>query len=66
MKITETKKKSKKTISSNLQGIPKWIKEYRERFSIDIDQLEQTSREYLDQKNIKSTEQSQTNDKHNY
>jgi ribosomal RNA-processing protein 7 len=61
MKISEKKKAPKKTISSNLQGIPKWIKEYRDRFSIDLDQLEQTSRECLAQTNSKSNGQSQTN-----
>ena len=61
MKISDKKKKIKKLVSSSLQGVPKWIKEYRDRFSIDLDQLEQKSREYLDEKNFKSNDKSQTN-----
>ena len=51
VKKSETKKKTKEPPpSSTLTGIPKWIKEYRNRFSIDPDQLERTSREYLARK----------------
>jgi len=59
MKISDTKKQTKKTIPSSLHGIPKWIKEYRDRFSIDLDQLEQTSRQFLALNKLKSNEQSQ-------
>ena len=56
MKISETKKKIKKPVSSSLNGIPKWIKEYRDRFSMDLDQLEQTSLEFLANPNFKQSE----------
>ena len=59
MKVSDKKPKSKKTIPSSLHGIPKWIKEYRDRFSIDINQLEQTSRQFLALNKLKSNEQSQ-------
>ncbi|CAF2314110.1 unnamed protein product [Rotaria sp. Silwood2] len=61
MKISKTKKKTEKIIPSSLNGILKWIKEYRDRFSIDIDKFEQTSRQYLASNDFKSNEQSQNN-----
>ncbi|CAF0804756.1 unnamed protein product [Rotaria sp. Silwood1] len=61
MKISKTKKKTEKIIPSGLNGISKWIKEYRDRFSMDIDQLEQTSRQFLASNDVKSNEQSQNN-----
>jgi len=66
MKNSDTKKKIKKiTVPSTLYGIQKWIKEYRDRFSIDLKQVEQTSREFLSLNNFKSNEQSQTNNHSN-
>lgn len=50
-KKSETKKSSS---PSSLTGIPKWIKEYRDRFSMDPHQLERTSREYLARKSDQS------------
>lgn len=47
IKKSETKKKTKKSLPTTLTGIPKWIQQYRDRFSIDLHQLEQTSRQYL-------------------
>jgi ribosomal RNA-processing protein 7 len=61
MKKSDTKKKTKKSLPSSLNGIPKWIKEYRDRFSIDLNQLEQTSRQFLARHDLKSNEQSETN-----
>ncbi|CAF0906091.1 unnamed protein product [Rotaria sordida] len=61
MKISKTKKKTEKIIPSNLNGISKWIKEYRDRFSIDIDKLKQTSHQFLASNNFKSNEKSQNN-----
>ena len=50
MKLPEKKIKSKKPSTPvALHGIAKWIQEYRDRFSMDLDQLEQTSRQYLSQ-----------------
>lgn len=60
-KISNKKKKTEKISPTSLHGIPKWIKEYRDRFSIDIDQLEQISRQFLAENNSKSDEQSQNN-----
>ncbi|UJR25647.1 hypothetical protein I4U23_006998 [Adineta vaga] len=62
MKISEKKKKSPPV---SLNGIPKWIKEYRDRFSLDIDQLERTSRDFLTLNKIKSSDQSQDNNQSN-
>jgi ribosomal RNA-processing protein 7 len=65
MKKSATKKKTKKSLPSNLNGIPKWIKEYRDRFSVDLDQLEQTSRAFLARKsneNSEITNQSNSNE----
>lgn len=59
IKITNKNKKVEKTIPSSLHGISKWVKEYRDRFSIDLDQLEQTSRQFLAQNNLKLKEKSQ-------
>jgi ribosomal RNA-processing protein 7 len=64
MKKSETKKKTKKPLPTNLNGIQKWIKEYRDRFSVDLNQLEQTSRAFLALKsneNSEITNQSNTN-----
>jgi len=65
MKKSDSKKKIKKIIPSSLYGIPKWIKEYRDRFSIDLKQVEQTSRQFLSLNNFKTNEQSQTNNHSN-
>ncbi|CAF1138880.1 unnamed protein product [Adineta ricciae] len=62
MKITE---KKKKTTPVSLHGIPKWIKEYRDRFCMDLDQLEQSSRNFLAVNKVKSSEQSQDNNQSN-
>ena len=61
MKVSDEKKKVKKDISSNLHGIPKWIKEYRDRLSIDLDRVEQASHQYLALTNLKSNKQSRNN-----
>ena len=51
MKLPEKKKlKTKKNPPAApvaLHGVAKWIKEYRDRFCVDPEQLEQTSRKYL-------------------
>jgi len=65
MKKSDTKKKTKKPSPSSLYGIPKWIKEYRDRFSIDLNQLEQTSRQFLALNDLKSNEQSEINNQSN-
>jgi ribosomal RNA-processing protein 7 len=65
MKKSDTKKKIKKPIPSSLYGIPKWIKAYRDRFSIDLNQLEQTSRQFLALNDLKSNEQSEINNQLN-
>jgi ribosomal RNA-processing protein 7 len=65
MKISDKKKKSKKTVPSSLHGIPKWIKEYRDRLSIDLNQAEQTSRQFLALNDFKSKDQSQDNNQSN-
>lgn len=65
MKISESKKKDKKNISSSLYGISKWIKEYRDRFSMDLNQLEQTSRQFLAFNDMKSKEHSEDNNQSN-
>lgn len=66
MKKSDLKKKPKKSSSSSdLHGIPKWIKEYRDRFSIDIQQLEQTSQDFLSLNNLKFNEKSGTNNHSN-
>lgn len=64
MKKSDLKKKTKKTPSSDLHGISKWIKEYRDRFSTDLEQLEETSRETLALNNLKSNDQSENNNNH--
>ncbi|CAF0837029.1 unnamed protein product [Adineta steineri] len=61
MKISNKKKKDTIFAPSSLHGISKWIKEYRDRFSIDINQLEKTSRDFLTLN--KSTSNKQTKDK---
>ena len=58
MKKSDQKKQTKKSLPSSLNGISKWIKEYRDRFSVDLNQLEQTSRQFLA---LKSHETSETN-----
>ena len=55
-KKSETKKKPKESPPSILTGIPKWTKEYRDRFSVDPDQLEQISREHLAEKSNQSSD----------
>ncbi|CAF3315581.1 unnamed protein product [Rotaria socialis] len=61
MKISKTRKKTEKSVPTSSHGISKWIKEYRDRFAIDIDQLEQASRQYLAQNEVNSDEQSEKN-----
>lgn len=46
MKLPEKKKNSSKT-PVVLHGVPKWIKEYRDRFCVDPNDLEKTSRQFL-------------------
>ena len=58
MKESDAKKKTKKPNPTSLNGIPKWIQEYRARFSVDLTELEQTSRNFLA---LKSNEPSETN-----
>jgi len=60
LKKSNKKKENPKTSSSNLHGIAKWIQEYRERFSLDLDQIEQTSRSYLAANNLKINNELQT------
>ncbi|CAF1586217.1 unnamed protein product [Adineta ricciae] len=62
MKLSE---KKKKTTPASLHGIPKWIKEYRDRFCMDLDQLEQSSRNFLTVNKVKSSGQSQDNNQSN-
>lgn len=52
-KSNKKKENPKASSSSNLHGIAKWIREYRDRFSLDLEQLEQTSRAYLETNNLK-------------
>ncbi|CAF5151188.1 unnamed protein product, partial [Rotaria magnacalcarata] len=52
-------------VPTSSHGISKWIKEYRDRFAIDIDQLEQTSRQYLAQSEVNSNERSENNNNNN-
>lgn len=62
LKKSNKKKENPKTSSpsSNLHGIAKWIQEYRERFSLDLEQIEQTSRSYLAANNLKVNNEFQT------
>lgn len=60
-KTPKAKKKNEKPVETGLFGISKWIKEYRDRFSIDLNQLEQTCHENLAENDVKSNEQSQNN-----
>jgi ribosomal RNA-processing protein 7 len=56
MKNTNNKKKSKQTSVVNARhGIIKWIDEYRRRFSVDLTQMEQASRDYLSKTESSST-----------
>jgi len=61
IKKSDINKKTEKPLPSTLHGIPKWIKEYRDRFSIDLKELEQNSQKFLTLNNLKSNEQSETN-----
>ena len=54
MKVSEKKKKITKSVPESVNGIVKWIKEYRERISIDVDQLERKSRDFLAQNDVKT------------
>ena len=63
MKLADKKKKpTKPPPPAALNGIPKWIKEYRERFTADLTELEQTSREFLARDDFQSKDHSQNND----
>ena len=46
-KVSETKKAIKNKTPASLHGIHKWIKDYRDRFAADPDELEERARQSL-------------------
>ena len=60
-KANNKKKANSKESPSTSHGIQKWIKQYRDRFSVDLQQIEQTSREYLATNNLKHSEELSSN-----
>ena len=59
-KVADTKTTIKKKTPENTQGIQKWIKEYRDRFAADTDELEERARQYLASNEYKTKGKSTT------